>query len=84
MNLKYQLQHGSMNLNYLVDNTQFQIFKIFQKKHDKITTNPPMQIYLNKVNNRTTFKINTRHVLALLIPEAIKLLESNGKKFIKT
>ena len=33
MNLKYQLQHGSMNLNYLVDNTQFQIFKIFQKKN---------------------------------------------------
>ena len=33
MNLKYQLQHGSMNLNYLVDNTPFQIFKIFQKKH---------------------------------------------------
>ena len=28
INLKYLLQHGVMNLNYLMDHNQYQIFKI--------------------------------------------------------
>ena len=28
MNLKYQLQHGIKNLNYLMDHIVYQIFKI--------------------------------------------------------
>ena len=29
INLKYQLQHGMKNLNYLIDHILYQIFKIF-------------------------------------------------------
>ena len=28
INLKYQLQHGMINLNYLIDRIPYQIFKI--------------------------------------------------------
>ena len=28
MNLKYQLQHGKVNLNYVMDHILYQIFKI--------------------------------------------------------
>ena len=54
-----------MNLIYLMDLIQFQLFKIIsylsQKKHEKhekhLTENPPVQIYTNKLKNRIVFKI---------------------------
>ena len=47
MNLKYQLQHGMINLNYLTDRVLYQIFKItvsiFPKKHGEKTDNPSIR-----------------------------------------
>ena len=42
-----------------------------------------MRIYVNKVENRITFKIKTGYHLELLMPEAIKLLESTKSKITK-
>ena len=36
INLKYQLIRGMQNLNYLMDNILYQIFKIALKYHQKI------------------------------------------------
>ena len=35
-----------------------------------------MRIYVNKIENRITFKIETGYYLELITPETIKLLES--------
>ena len=49
-------------------------FEYIIKKHGIIANNPPIQIYVNKINNRIAFKIKTRYKLELLFPETMKLL----------
>ena len=41
-----------------------------------MTENPPIKIYVNKIENRTTFKIKIGYYLQLLTPEMMKLLGS--------
>ena len=43
-----------------------------------------MRIYINKVENRITFKIKTGCYLELLTPETIKLLGSTKSKITKS
>ena len=47
INLKYQLERGIINLNYLMDHIPYQIFKIIlsisSKKYETVTDNPPIQ-----------------------------------------
>ena len=78
MNLKYQLQHGMINLNYLLDHILYQIFKIILinilKNNGEIIDNPSVRIYVNKIENRIIFKIKTGYYLELLTPETMKLL----------
>ena len=40
-------------------------------------------IYVNKIENRITFKINTGYYLVLLTPEAVKLLGSTKNEITK-
>ena len=42
-----------------------------------------MQIYVNKIENRITFKIKNGYSLGLLTPETIKLLGSTENKITK-
>ena len=42
-----------------------------------------MQIYVNKIENRITFKIKKRYSLELLAPEKMKLLGSTQNKITK-
>ena len=42
-----------------------------------------MQIYVNKIQNRVTFKIKNGHNLELLTPETMKLLRSTENKITK-
>ena len=42
-----------------------------------------MQIYVNKIENRVTFKIKNRYSLELLTPETMKLLGSTENKITK-
>ena len=41
------------------------------------------KIYINKIENRITFKIKTEYYLELLTPEAIKLLKITENKITK-
>ena len=51
------------------------------KKHESATYNPPVSIYVNKIENRITFKIKTMYyVLKVLTPEEMKLLGSTEKR----
>ena len=52
------------NLNYLTNHFLYQIFKIIlnvsQKKLGKSNDNPSIRIYVNKTENKITFKIEKR------------------------
>ena len=39
--------------------------KCIIKKHEILTDNPPIHIYINRINNRLIFIINDRHKLKL-------------------
>ena len=71
-----------------MDHILYQIFKIilniFFKKHGEKTNNPSIWIYINKVENKVTFKIKTENRnLETLIPEAMKLLGRTKNKITK-
>ena len=48
-----------------------------------MTDNPPVRIYVNKVENRFTCKTNIGYYLKLLTPETVKLLENTKCKIAK-
>ena len=69
--------------SYSISNIQDYYEYIFKKKHGEKTVNPSIRIYINKLENRITFKIKTGYYLELLTPETMKLLESNKRKMVK-
>ena len=46
------------------------------KKHEKRTDNSPIRIFVNKIENRITFKLRAGYYLELLTPETIKFIGS--------
>ena len=70
-----------MNLNYQMNLIPYQIFKVILKKHGENVTKPPIQIYVNKIENRVTFKIKNGY--SILTPETMKLLGSTENKITK-
>ena len=55
-------------------------FEYILKKHETVTDNLSIRIYVNKIENRTTFKIKTVYYLELLMPETVKLVGSTKSK----
>ena len=49
------------------------------KKHETLTTNPPIPIYINRINNRLVFKTIDGYKLELQMPEIMKLFGSTEK-----
>ena len=74
----FDLPDGSYSIVDIQDYFEFII-----KKHETLTENPPVQIYVNKIKNRIVFKIKTGYKLELLTPETMKLLGSTKKTLIK-
>ena len=70
-----------------MDHIQYQKFKIilsiFLKKHNENVNNPSIRIYVNKIENRVTFKIKNGYYLELLTPETMKLLGRTESKITK-
>ena len=67
--LKYQLQPGIKNLNYVLDHILYSdiqyYFEYIIKKHEKVANNPPIRIDVNKIENRITFKTKTGYYFEL-------------------
>ena len=62
-----------MSFNCLMDLIQCQIFKIvlsisLKKKHESLTNNLPVHIYINIINDRLVFKIKDGFKLKLQKP----------------
>ena len=68
-NLKYQVQRGMKNWNYLMDKFLYQIFKIIltlsSKKHEIVTNNSTIRMYVNKIQNKIIFKFKAGYYLEL-------------------
>ena len=58
-------------------------FEYILKRHGVDIDKPPVQIYVNKIENRVTLKIENGYTLELLTPETIKLLGSTKNKITK-
>ena len=68
--------------SYSVSNVQ-DYFEYIFKKHGENIDKPSVKIYVNKVENRITFKIKNWYSLELLTPETMKLLRSTENKTTK-
>ena len=70
-NENFELPDGSYSVFEIQD-----YFKYFIKKHETVTDNPPIIIFVNKIENVITFGINTEYYLKLLASKTMKLLGS--------
>ena len=77
-NGEFELPDGSY---FVSDNQDY--FEYILKKHETVTDNPSIKIYINKIKNRITFNIKTGYYLELLMPETLKLLESTKSRINK-
>ena len=68
--------------SYSVSNIQ-DYFEYILKKHGENIDKPSVKIYVNKIENRITFKIKNGYSLELLTPETMKLLGSTENKITK-
>ena len=77
-NDEFELPEGSYSISDIQD-----YFEYILKKHNESVDNPSVRIYVNKIENRVTFKIKNGYYLELLTPETMKLLGSTGSKITK-
>ena len=81
-NLSIYYTQKNIKSSYSVSNIQ-DYFKYILKKHGENIDKPSVQIYVNKIENRITFKIKDGYSLELLTPETMKLLGSTENKITK-
>ena len=73
-NDEFELPDGSYSISDIQD-----YFEYILKKHGENIDNPSVKIYVNKIENRITFRIKNGYSLELLTPETMKLLVSTEK-----
>ena len=54
------------------------------KKHEILTTSPPIHVYINRINNGLVFKIKDGYKLEFQTPETMKVFGSRKKSIDKT
>ena len=77
-NEEFELPDGSYSISDIQD-----YFEYILRKHSESVDNPPIRIYVNRIENRITFKIKSGYYLELLTPETMKLLGSAENKMTK-
>ena len=71
---EFELPDGSYSISDIQD-----YFEYILKKHSEYVDNPSIKIYINKTENRITFKIKNRYYIELLTLETMKLLGNTDK-----
>ena len=74
-NEEFKLPDGSYSVSGIQD-----YFEYILKKHGENNNKPSVQIYINKIENRVTFKIKNGYSIELLTEETMKLLGSTENK----
>ena len=77
-NDEFELPDGSYSISDIQD-----YFKYILKKHGESVDKPSVQIYVNKIEIRITFRIKDGYSLELLTLEIMKLLGSTENKITK-
>ena len=77
-NEELTLPNGSYSVSDIQD-----YFRYILKKHGENTDKPSIQIYVNEIENRITFKIKNGCSLELLAKETMKVLGSTKNKITK-
>ena len=77
-NGKFELPDGSYSVSNIQD-----YFEYVLEKHGENINKPSVQIFVNKIKIRITFKIKNGHSLELLTPETMILLGSIEYKITK-
>ena len=75
---EFELPDGSYSVSDIQD-----YFEYILKKHSESVDNLSIRIYVNKIENRITFKIKSGYYIELLTPETMKLLGSTESKITK-
>ena len=75
---EFELPDGSYSISDIQD-----YFEYILNKHSESVDNPSIRIYVNRIENRITFKIKNGYYLELLTPETMKLLGSTESKITK-
>ena len=75
---QFELPDGSYSVSDIQD-----YFEYILKKHSESVNNPSIRMYINRIENRITFKIKNGYYLELLTPETMKLLGSTESKITK-
>ena len=73
-NDEFNVPNGSYSVSDIQD-----YFEYIIKKQETISDNPPVEIYVNKIENRIVFKIKTGYKLELLTKDKMLLLRSSKK-----
>ena len=88
-NNKFKISAPTWNEYFKLPDGSYSIFDIqnyceyILKKHSENVNNPSIRIYVNKTENRNTFKIKSQCYLKLLTPGIVKLLGSTESKITK-
>ena len=75
---EFKLPDGSYSVSDIQD-----YFEYILTKHSESIDNPSIRMYVNRIENRITFKIKNGYYLELLTPETMKLLGSTESKITK-
>ena len=75
---EFELPDGSYSISDIQDYSEYIL-----KKNNENVDNPSIRIYVNKIEDRITFKIKNGYYLELLTTEIIKLLGSTESKITK-
>ena len=75
---EFELPHRSYSVSDIQD-----YFEYILKKHSESVDNPSIRMYINRTENRITFKIKNGYYLELLTPETMKLLGTTESKINK-
>ena len=78
MDDKFELPNGSYSVSDIQDYFEYNL-----EKHGEDIDEASVQILVNKIENKITFKVKKGYSLELLTPETMKLLESTKNKVIK-
>ena len=77
-NDKFKLPDGWYSVSDVQDSLEYTL-----KKHGENIENSSIKIYVNKIENRITFKVKNGYSLELLTPETMRLLGSTENKITK-
>ena len=73
-NEEFELPDGSYSISDIQD-----YFEYILKKHSESVDNPPIRIYVNRIENRITFKLLTPETMKLTIAESKITKDKNGE-----